>query len=56
MSTEQLTKKFGVSGLKGGKAEEWLFNKLNTVYDEVIDLSSDDINIPPATIEGEEEE
>ena len=41
MSTEQLTKKFGVSGLKGGKAEEWLFNKLNTVYDEVIDLRED---------------
>ena len=28
MSTVQLTKKFGKSGLKGGKAEEWIFNKL----------------------------
>ena len=41
MSTVQLTKKFGKSGLKGGKAEEWIFNKLNTVYDEVIDLRED---------------
>ena len=41
MSTKQLQEKFGASGLKGGKAEEWLFDKLNKVYDEVIDLRED---------------
>ncbi len=33
-----------------------LAQELDDDYDEVIDLSSDDIDIPPATIEGEEEE
>ncbi len=41
MSTKQLQEKFGESGLKGGLAEEWLFDKLNNVYDEVIDLRED---------------
>ena len=41
MSTKQLQEKFGAAGLKGGRAEEWLFNKLNHVYDEVIDLRED---------------
>ena len=38
MSTKQLQEKFGAAGLKGGRAEEWLLDKLNIVYDEVIDL------------------
>ena len=38
MSTKSLQEKFGAAGLKGGRAEEWLFNKLTHVYDEVIDL------------------
>ena len=41
MSTKQLQEKFGAAGLKGGKAEEWLLDKLNIVYDEVIDLRED---------------
>ncbi len=41
MSTEQLHKKFGKSGLKGGLAEEWLYKRLNKVYDRVIDLRED---------------
>jgi|TARA_R110002167_G_scaffold306211_1_gene510812 hypothetical protein len=41
MSTKQLQERFGASGLKGGKAEEWLFDKLNHVYDDVIDLRED---------------
>ena len=41
MSTKQLTERFGASGLKGGKAEEWLFDKLNHVYNDVIDLRED---------------
>ena len=41
MSTKQLQEKFGESGLKGGLAEEWLYEKLNGVYDEVIDLRED---------------
>ena len=41
MSTKSLQEKFGAAGLKGGKAEEWLFDKLNNVYDEVIDLRED---------------
>tara|TARA_B100000497_G_C7353210_1_gene230166 strand:+ start:124 stop:576 length:453 start_codon:yes stop_codon:yes gene_type:complete len=41
MSTESLQEKFGAAGLKGGRAEEWLFDKLTHVYDEVIDLRED---------------
>ena len=41
MSTKRLQEKFGKSGLKGGLAEEWLYEKLNKVYDRVIDLRED---------------
>ena len=41
MSTKRLQEKFGRSGLKGGLAEEWLYKKLNKVYDRVIDLRED---------------
>ena len=41
MSTEHLTKKFGASGIKGGKGEDWLYAKLLKVYDEVIDYRTD---------------
>ena len=35
MSTKQLQEKFGAAGLKGGKAEEWLLDKLNIVYEKI---------------------
>ena len=41
MSTKKLQEKFGKSGLKGGLAEEWLYEKLDKVYDRVIDLRED---------------
>ncbi len=41
MSTKKLQEKFGKSGLKGGLAEEWLYKKLDKVYDRVIDLRED---------------
>ena len=41
MSTKKLHEKFGKSGLKGGLAEEWLYKKLDKVYDRVIDLRED---------------
>ena len=40
MSTKQLQEKFGAAGLKGGLAEEWLFEKLNKIY-EVTDCRED---------------
>jgi hypothetical protein len=41
MSTKQLSEKFGSSGLKGGLAEEWLYDKLQSIYDTVDDLRED---------------
>ena len=32
MSTKQLQEKFGAAGLKGGLAEEWLYEKLLNIY------------------------
>ena len=33
MSTKQLQEKFGAAGLKGGLAEEWLYEKLLNIYE-----------------------
>ncbi len=41
MSTEQLTERFGQSGLVGGKAEDYAFPLLLDAYDSVIDLRED---------------
>jgi hypothetical protein len=41
MSTEHLTKKFGTAGEKGGNAEDWLYRKLQTIYDDIVDYRSD---------------
>jgi len=40
MSTKQLQEKFGAAGLKGGLAEEWLYEKLLNIY-EVTDCRED---------------
>ncbi len=40
MSTKQLQEKFGAAGLKGGLAEEWLYEKLLKVY-KVTDCRED---------------